>query len=360
MRDRISETVFRNINCAAHIMLCMVLTALLLAGNAAFVHAGEAEIVCVMERTGDGKLGMRIDAGKNSGIDAYDLDVVYDPQSVRPVEAEARGGEPTAFAYQDINDTGVFRIVGLMQEPLTKAGAFLYIKWEPLSKDDIQYVPTLTVRDLADSEGEDLSYGISYTGVDGGAVTPSPAKSTESDSANGGSSQETDRTDEAAPVGDADDGNGSGARGNGDVAETPASNDTTNTNGEAADVDAAGQAGKNRVNQNVTKAPDNSRAARDESGGQRKDDSGDLSSEDSLADDKDAGSTDRTDSQAEDSYGTENSAPNATPEVLAEDAVEQEADGNPDSTNGAAVIIVLILAAVLGGVYYYNKKTHHT
>ena len=76
--------------------------------------------------------------------------------------------------------------------------------------------------------------------------------------------------------------------------------------------------------------------------------------EDSLADDKDAGSTDRTDSQAEDSYGTENSAPNATPEVLAEDAVEQEADGNPASTNGAAVIIVLILAAALGGVYYYK------
>lgn len=360
MRDRIRETVFRNINCAAHIMLCMVLTALLLAGNAAFVHAGEAEIVCVMERTGDGKLGMRIDAGKNSDIDAYDLDVVYDPQSVRPVEAEARGGEPTAFGYQDINDTGVFRIVGLMREPLTEAGAFLYIKWEPLSKDDIQYVPTLTVRDLADSEGEDLSYGISYTGVDGGAVAPSPAKRTESDSANGGSSQETDRTDEAAPAGDADDGNGSEAQVNGNEAETPASNDTTNTSGEVADVDAAGQAGKNRVNQNVTKAPDNSRAARDESGGQRKDDSGDLSSEDSLADDKDAGSTDRTDSQAEDSYGTENSAPNATPEVLAEDAVEQEADGNPDSTNGAAVIIVLILAAVLGGVYYYNKKTHHT
>ena len=341
-------------------MLCMVLTALLLAGNAAFVHAGEAEIVCVMERTGDGKLGMRIDAGKNSDIDAYDLDVVYDPQSVRPVEAEARGGEPTAFGYQDLNDTGVFRIVGLMREPLTEAGAFLYIKWEPLSKDDIQYVPTLTVRDLADSEGEDLSYGISYTGVDGGAVAPSPAKRTESDSANGGSSQETDRTDEAAPAGDADDGNGSEAQVNGNEAETPASNDTTNTSGEVADVDAAGQAGKNRVNQNVTKAPDNSRAARDESGGQRKDDSGDLSSEDSLADDKDAGSTDRTDSQAEDSYGTENSAPNATPEVLAEDAVEQEADGNPDSTNGAAVIIVLILAAVLGGVYYYNKKTHHT
>ena len=172
MRDRIRENVFRNINCAAHIMLCMVLTALLLAGNAAFVHAGEAEIVCVMERTGDGKLGMRIDGGKNSGIDAYDLDVVYDPQSVRPVEAEARGGEPTAFAYQDINDTGVFRIVGLMREPLTEAGTFLYIKWEPLSKDDIQYVPELTVRDLADSEGEDLSYGISYTGVDGGAVAP--------------------------------------------------------------------------------------------------------------------------------------------------------------------------------------------
>ena len=186
MRDRIRETVFRNINCAAHIMLCMVLTALLLAGNAAFVYAEEAEIVCVMERTGDGKLGMRIDAGKNSGIDAYDLDVVYDPQSVRPVEAEARGGEPTAFAYQDINDKGVFRIVGLMQEPLTKAGTFLYIKWEPISEDDIQYVPALTVRDLANSEGEDLSYGISYTGVDGGAVTPSPAKRTENDSANGG------------------------------------------------------------------------------------------------------------------------------------------------------------------------------
>ena len=330
-------------------MLCMVLTALLLAGNAAFVHAGEAEIVCVMERTGDGKLGMRIDAGKNSGIDAYDLDVVYDPQSVRPVEAEARGGEPTAFAYQDINDTGVFRIVGLMREPLTEAGTFLYIKWEPLSKDDIQYVPELTVRDLADSEGEDLSYGISYTGVDGGAVAPSPAKRTESDSTNGGSPQETDRTDEAAPAGDADDGNGSGAQVNGDVAETPASNDTTNTDG-----DAAGQADKNRANLNATKAPDNSRAATNESGGQRKDGAGDVSSEDSLADDKDAGSTDRTDSQAEDSYGTENSAPNATPEALAEDAVEQEADGNPASTNGAAVIIVLILAAALGGVYYYK------
>ena len=360
MRDRISETVFRNINCAAHIMLCMVLTALLLAGNAAFVHAGEAEIVCVMERTGDGKLGMRIDAGKNSGIDAYDLDVVYDPQSVRPVEAEARGGEPTAFAYQDINDTGVFRIVGLMQEPLTKAGAFLYIKWEPLSKDDIQYVPTLTVRDLADSEGEDLSYGISYTGVDGGAVTPSPAKSTESDSANGGSSHETDRTDEAAPVGDADDGNGSGARGNGDVAETPASNDTTNTNGEAADVDAAGQAGKNRVNQNVTKAPDNSRAARDKSGGQRKDDSGDLSSEDSLADDKDAGNQEGEGSLADSADISEDSVPVRASETHAEDAGEQDTDHNPASMGGVAVFIVLALAAVLGGVYYYNKKTHHT
>ena len=306
-------------------MLCMVLTALLLAGNAAFVHAGEAEIVCVMERTGDGKLGMRIDAGKNSGIDAYDLDVVYDPQSVRPVEAEARGGEPTAFAYQDINDKGVFRIVGLMQEPLTKAGAFLYIKWEPLSKDDIQYVPTLTVRDLADSEGEDLSYGISYTGVDGGAVAPSPAKRTESDSTNGGSPQETDRTDEAAPAGDADDGNGSR---------------------------------KDRAHQNSAEDPDNSRMGTDESSGQKKDGAGDASSEDSSADDKDAGSTDRTDSQAEDSYGSENSAPDATPEALAEDAVEQKADVNPASKSGAAVIIVLILAAALGGVYYYNRSKH--
>lgn len=330
MRDRVREKVIRNINCATHIMLCMVITALLLAGNAAFVHAaGEAEIVCVMERTGDGELGMRIDAAENSGIDAYDLDVIYDPQSVRPVEAEARGGDATAFAYHDINDKGVFRIVGLMQEPLTKAGAFLYIKWEPLSKDDIQYVPTLTVRDLADSEGEDLSYGISYTGVDGGAVTPSPAKSTESDSANGGSSQETDRTDEAAPAGDADD-------------------------------DAAGLAGKNRVNQNVTKAPDNSRAARDESGGQRKDDSGDLSSEDSLADDKDAGNQEGEGSLADSADISEDSVSVRASETHAEDAGEQDTDHNPASMGGVAVFIVLALAAVLGGVYYNNKKTHHT
>ena len=360
MRDRISETVFRNINCAAHIMLCMVLTALLLAGNAAFVHAGEAEIVCVMERTGDGKLGMRIDAGKNSGIDAYDLDVVYDPQSVRPVEAEARGGEPTAFAYQDINDTGVFRIVGLMREPLTEAGTFLYIKWEPLSKDDIQYVPELTVRDLADSEGEDLSYGISYTGVDGGAVAPSPAKRTESDSTNGGSPQETDRTDEAAPAGDADDGNGSGAQVNGDVAETPASNDTTNTNAVAADGNAAGQNRKDRAHQNSAEDPDNSRMGTDESSGQKKDGAGDVSSEDSLADDKDAGNQEGEGSLADSADISEDSVPVRASETHAEDAGEQDTDHNPASMGGVAVFIVLALAAVLGGVYYYNKKTHHT
>ena len=169
---------------------------------------------------------------------------------------------------------------------------------------------------------------------------------------------QTDRTDEAAPAGDADDGNGSGAQVNGDVAETPASNDTTNTNAVAADGNAAGQNRKDRAHQNSAEDPDNSRMGTDESSGQKKDGAGDASSEDSSADDKDAGSTDRTDSQAEDSYGSENSAPDATPEALAEDAVEQKADGKPASTNGAAVIIVLILAAALGGVYYYNRSKH--
>ena len=353
MRDRIRETVFQNINCAVHIMLCMVITALLLAGNAAFVHAaGEAEIVCVMERTGDGELGMRIDAAENSGIDAYDLDIIYDPQSVRPVEAEARGGEPTAFAYHDINDNGVFRIVGLMREPLTKEGTFLYIKWETVSEEDIQYVPTLGVRDLTDNEGEDLSYGISYTGVDGGTVTPSPAKRTECNVANDGSPQETDRTDAAEPAGDANAGNGSGARGNGNVAETPASNNTDITNGEAA-----GRIRKDLARLNAGNDQDNSRAGSDESGGQTRDGSGDVSSVESSAEDKDAGSQDGVDSLADSADISEDSVPVRASETHAEDTGEQDTDRNPVSMNGAVVLIVLALAAALGGFFYYNSNT---
>ena len=358
MRDRIRETVFQNINCAVHIMLCMVITALLLAGNAAFVHAaGDAEIVCVMERTGDVELGMRIDAAENSGIDAYDLDIIYDPQSVRPVEAEARGGEPTAFAYHDINDKGVFRIVGLMREPLTKEGTFLYIKWETVSEEDIQYVPTLGVRDLTDNEGEDLSYGISYTGVDGGTVTPSPSKRTESNTANDGSPQETDRTDAAEPAGDANVGNGSGTRGNGNVAETPASNNTDITNGEAADGDAAGRLRKDLARLNAGKDQDNSRAGSDESGGQTRDGSGDVSSEDSSAEDKDAGSQDGEGSLTDSDDISEDSVPVRASETYAEDSGKQDTDRNPTSMSGAVVLIVVALAAAFGGFFYYNSNT---
>ena len=356
MRDSIRKSVIRNISCAVHIMLCMVITALLLVGNAAFVHAGEAEIMCVMERTGDGKLGMRIDAGESSGIDAYDLDLVYDPQSVRPVEAETRGGETIAFAYHDINDKGVFRIVGLMRDPITKAGTFLYIEWEAVSAEDMQYVPALGVRDLTDSEGEDLSYGISYTGVDGGAVTPSPSKHAGRNSSDGGSAQEgADRTDETAPPVNADDGNKSGERGNGNVAETPTSDDAEDTNNYAADGDAANQAGRNRANLNATSAPDNSRAATDESGGQRKDGAGDISSEESLADEKDASSAEKKDLFSEDAL-SDDSVPVRAAETFDDDTVEQDKETKPASVKGAAVIIVLVLAAVLGGVFYYNRK----
>ena len=356
MRDRISKSVIRNICCTAHIMLCMVITALLLAGNAAFVHAGEAEIMCVMERIGDGKLGMRIDAGENSGIDAYDLDLVYDPQSVRPVEAEARGGEPIAFAYHDINDRGVFRIVGLMRDPITKSGTFLYIEWEAVSAEDMQYVPALGVRDLADSEGEDLSYGISYTGVDGGAVTPSPSKQAVSNAENSGNAQGgAGRTDEATPSVNSDDGNQSGGRGNINVAETPASDDAEDTNAYTADGDAAGQAGKNRANLKATAVPDDSLAATDGNGGQRKNGAGDVSSEDSLADGKDASSADKKDLFSEDAL-SDDSVPVRATETFDDDTVEQDKETKPASVKGAAVIIVLVLAAVLGGVFYYNKK----
>ncbi|MBR0377267.1 MAG: hypothetical protein IJI04_02480 [Lachnospiraceae bacterium] len=357
MRDRISKSVIRNICCTAHIMLCMVITALLLAGNAAFVHAGEAEIMCVMERIGDGKLGMRIDAGKNSGIDAYDLDLVYDPQSVRPVEAEARGGEPIAFAYHDINDRGVFRIVGLMRDPITKSGTFLYIEWEAVSAEDMQYVPALGVRDLADSEGEDLSYGISYTGVDGGAVTPSPSKQAVSNAENSGNAQGgADRTDEATPSVNADNGNQSGERGNINVAETPASDDAEDTNAYTADGDAAGQAGKNRANLKATAVPDDSRAATDESGDQGEDGTGDMSSEESLADEKGAGRIETENAFSEDAHISDDSVSAHAAVTLDDDTVEQDKDTKPTSVKGAAVIIVLVLAAVLGGVFYYNKK----
>ncbi len=138
--------------------------------------AKKVRITCRMEETEEGNLAMYIASDRNSEIDAYDIDAVYDPLAVKPLKAEAEGGEPRAFAYNDLADKGVFRVVCLTAEPLSEAGVFLHIIWETVSEEDLRYVPELRIRDLADSEGEDMPYSVAYTDKSGAALTPSPPK----------------------------------------------------------------------------------------------------------------------------------------------------------------------------------------
>ena len=168
------------------------LTALLLAGNAASLCRAEGKTVltCVMEGTDEnGYLGMRVDVIADPDAEAYDLDVLYDVHSVELESVEERSGEPKAFEYKDYDQDGILRVVGLVGEAVVGEGTLLYIRWKPVSGEDVNYVPTLRVRDLADEAGEDIPCVILYEDSQGASVTPSlPKKSGEGSSDEGGTS----------------------------------------------------------------------------------------------------------------------------------------------------------------------------
>ncbi|MDO4803639.1 MAG: cohesin domain-containing protein [Lachnospiraceae bacterium] len=171
----------RSILCLSCRAFCALLAAMSFIGGIALLCIGAekntegilkpVELKCVME----GKVGaenrkMRLDVSEGSGVGGYDLDIIYDPASVKVVSVKETHGSPESIAYNNQENEGTLRIAGVLSEALENAETVFVVTWKYLKSGDTSHVPELIVRELVDADGEPLPFETVYSDAKGKSI----------------------------------------------------------------------------------------------------------------------------------------------------------------------------------------------
>ena len=112
----------------------------------------------------DGTITTPISISADSQATAFDFDIDYDNTKVSFLKLTKgpAAGDSVIQASNDLTQQGRVRFVYIASEPLTEAGVFFSVKWQPLNGTGTDYQPTLYANTVADTNSKALSFTIVY------------------------------------------------------------------------------------------------------------------------------------------------------------------------------------------------------